>query len=528
MHKTASTRRALRSIRSSFTIDWPRLTCSPSRRYSTQKQHHETVDANNLKQPFYSILRWLHNEHLPVRIPERHFHFRIHKLCAIIAKSVDQSCDDITLFRTIAEESSSHRIFEATFRDGQIVIARLPYPYTVPQNYGVASEVATMEFLRLHGIPIPKVFDWSSSSSNSVGSEYIIMEKLPGKRLSSTWYNMTARKRWYLMEKIVRLEQTFFDIQFPVSGSIFYKNSLEPGVRSVDLPQTITDGAKFCIGPSTDYLWWFQNRHELSVSHGPWDTSEDVLKAVGERELQWLQKFGQPSRPAGANRLPEGLSQGCPYLVPKKTEDNAPTIRHPDLSPYNIFVSESGDITGVIDWRHTAILPIFLQAKVPKHFQYYEDKDSRDLKSPSLPPNFDTLCDGEKEDEMEIHRRRQVHCYYVAYTIRHRKSYFYAAAQFSLFHLLKTILYDVACKPWEGDNTSLQAELIHAIQNWSALVPGNKKPPVQYSAEETKECLERSAKLTEINEQLRRIPRDHRIATQPRFFVDKKGILVRH
>ncbi|TVY91146.1 Altered inheritance of mitochondria protein, mitochondrial [Lachnellula willkommii] len=442
----------------------------------------------------------------------------IHELCAIIAKSVDRSSHDLIRFTKIAE-GGSYRIFEATFRDGLKVIARLPYPSTIPRKYGVASEVATMEFLRLHGVPIPKVFDWSSSSSNSVGSEYIIMEKALGKELNSIWYTMTLKERMVIMDKVVRIEQTLFGMQFPANGSIFYKDSLEPGVKSVDLPQTITDSAKFSIGPSTEHLWWFQKRHELSVNNGPWDSSEDVLKAVGDRELRWLQKFGKLRYPHealyrdfyGNQKVDPQVQIGhlssylklAPYLVPKTTELNAPTIRHPDLSPSNIFVSESGDITGVIDWQHATILPIFLQAKIPKDFQNYGDEDSENFKPPRLSPNFDTLSDSAKEEEMEIYRRRQVHFFYVGFTDRLNKPHFHAMGKHNL--VLRNRLYDTACRPWEGDNTSLQAELIYTLQQWPEIVPRGNKPPVQYSAEETKECLERYGKQNEADEQVQKM-----------------------
>lgn len=127
-----------------------------------------------------------------MRLSERRHHFDINELCQAVAKSVGRSTDDITTFAKIAE-GGSYRIFKATFQDRLNVIVRLPYPSTIPQEYGIASEVATMEYLRLHGIPIPKVFDWSSSTDNPVQSEYIIMEKAQGKELEHTWYTMTAK-----------------------------------------------------------------------------------------------------------------------------------------------------------------------------------------------------------------------------------------------------------------------------------------------------------------------------------------------
>jgi hypothetical protein len=110
-----------------------------------------------------SLAPYRYNESL--RLSERRRHFDIHALCQVVSKSVNRPKDAITTFVKIAE-GGSYRAFEATFWDGMNVIVRLPYPSTVPRKYGVASEVTTMDFLRLHGVPIPKVYWWSSSTSN--------------------------------------------------------------------------------------------------------------------------------------------------------------------------------------------------------------------------------------------------------------------------------------------------------------------------------------------------------------------------
>jgi hypothetical protein len=191
-------------------------------------------------------------------------------LCRVVAKSVGLSSTDIVLFTKIAE-GGSYRIFEATFHNGLKVIARLPYPSTIPRRYGVASEVATMEFLRVHGVPVPRIFDWSSSASNEVGSEYIIMERVQGRELAETWHTMTFKERMAVVEKIVDVERILFGFQFPVSGSLFFEDSLDAGAKSVDMPEnnSLKDLGRFCIGPSTEYLWWFQKRNELPANRGP-------------------------------------------------------------------------------------------------------------------------------------------------------------------------------------------------------------------------------------------------------------------
>jgi hypothetical protein len=87
------------------------------------------------------------------------------------------------------------------------------------------------------------------------------------------------------------------------------------------------------------------------------------------------------------------------HLVPKAEQLNVPTIRHPDLSPSNIFISDSSDITGIIDWQHATVL----QAKIPKHFQNYGDDDSENFRRPKLPESFATMTDSDKETEMKLY-----------------------------------------------------------------------------------------------------------------------------
>lgn len=74
-----------------------------------------------------------------------------------------------------------------------------------------------------------------------------------------------------VIEKIVDVERILFSVQFPASSSLFFKDSLDASVRSVDMPEnnSVKDVGRFCIGPSTEYLWWYQKRNELAVNRGP-------------------------------------------------------------------------------------------------------------------------------------------------------------------------------------------------------------------------------------------------------------------
>lgn len=242
--------------------------------------------------------------------------------------------------------------------------------------------------------------------------------------------------------------------------------------------------------------------------------SAEVLEAVGERELLWLEKFGRPRYPQESiyrtvykyekvkpERQIQSLQdylKSASFLVPDNQEMNRPTIRHPDLAPGNILFSDSGEIAGVIDWQHCAVLPLFLQAGIPGHFQNYGDEESEKFRPPKLPHNFDSLSDEDKATQEEMYRRRQLHFFYLAATID-MNPHHYHALRFDPY-TYRNRLYRTVDQPWEGDNTSLRAQLSEVIPHWSEIcckeAPGC---PIRYSEEEIKECLTHHDKQKEID-----------------------------
>ena len=204
-----------------------------------------------------------------MRLSERRHRFNIRELCQVVSKALNRNVDDITTSDKIAE-GGSYRVFEVTFHDETKVIVRLPYRSTIPRNYGIASEVATMEFLRLHGVPIPKVFDWSSSTSNEVGSEYIIMEKAKGVSLNTVWPRTNIADRWAILRTLVEPQNTWASTLFPAYGSLYYSSDLSPGTHSVPCEvQASSSGEAFVIGPTEGRDWSNDGRTMIDFDRGP-------------------------------------------------------------------------------------------------------------------------------------------------------------------------------------------------------------------------------------------------------------------
>jgi hypothetical protein len=57
-------------------------------------------------------------------------------------------------------EGGFNRTFVIALRGGRQVVARVLYPVTAPNYYAVASEVATIEYLRSCGIPAPGIYGY--------------------------------------------------------------------------------------------------------------------------------------------------------------------------------------------------------------------------------------------------------------------------------------------------------------------------------------------------------------------------------
>lgn len=189
--------------------------------------------------------------------------FSIRGLQEAAAKAVDKNVKEVAAFAKLAE-GGFNRTFLITMKDGEEVIARLPYPVAFPSRLTVASEVATLRLVKLHGVPVPNVLDYSTTRENPVGAEYIIMDRARGEELGDRWFSLPDLERAKLIGRLSKIEQTLFSIPLPASGSIFYKTDLDPSVPAEDIP-----GTEFCVGPSVEQRWWYGGRDEIPGPRGP-------------------------------------------------------------------------------------------------------------------------------------------------------------------------------------------------------------------------------------------------------------------
>jgi hypothetical protein len=202
------------------------------------------------------------------RREERQLSFNIDALTATICSSLRRPVSDLISFTKLAE-GGFNRVFEATFQDGYAVLARIPFHIAVPTRYAVASEAATLAFLRSRSIPVPKAVAYSCDQSNPVGAEYLILEKVEGRPLSDRWFMMDNKTRVKVMRQVVDVETRFMALTLPASGSLYYRRDLLPHSRAIPVSPGPERPDQIVVGPTAQHAWWYGERASLETDRGP-------------------------------------------------------------------------------------------------------------------------------------------------------------------------------------------------------------------------------------------------------------------
>ncbi|KAJ7641649.1 protein kinase subdomain-containing protein PKL/CAK/Fmp29 [Roridomyces roridus] len=399
----------------------------------------------------YTSGRWLVNEAL--RLAERKVVFDVAELGRLAAQSVNRSPDDM--------------------------VAHIPYKCTIPRYFGVASEAATMAFLRSHGIPIPEVYGYSPDANNPAETEYIFTESIRGTKLVDQWFDVQEPDMISVVGQLVQLEKKMMSIPFPAGGALYCTEDME----KADAPHTpLDDDPGFCVGPDTRSQMWFGKRSEMDVNRGPYKDVKEALSQPAEKELAYLTQFGRPQVPWDpVAKILYNLEEQqpsdhiedlhdyiriAPLLIPKDPALSRFTIRHPQIQAENLIVSRSTDgsshIVALVNWHHTAILPAFLLNELP-----YESEDiSQESLRPTFPENLDELCEQHQEAERISYQRRLMNYHYLREAEEHHPAHHRCVTD--VMTMVRHDLFCSAGKPWQGFSL-LQGFLVGVATMWSGL-----------------------------------------------------------
>lgn len=260
------------------------------------------------------------------------------------------------------------------------------------------SEVATIQYVRERSsLPVPRVIAFSSSSSNPLGFEWILMEKVHGVPIDQVWEHMTFDAKMSVVVEFADKIKALLDLRFSLFGNIYFADvwnqvgytpllagKLEAAEDKVDVDIAI--GGDYVIGRVVSTDFFRDKRLLLPANRGPFRTTRELalaeLRVFGHRirnlspdpgddyysetdkelasagaELvevfDWLELVASTNifPPPSPDSRYETAGGGTP---PEDTK----VLWHHDLSSMNILVHpETCRLVGVVDWESVGIVP---------------------------------------------------------------------------------------------------------------------------------------------------------------------------
>ncbi|KAF8989695.1 hypothetical protein BDQ17DRAFT_1434297 [Cyathus striatus] len=296
--------------------------------------------------------RWFQNE--KHELQQRYLKYNIPALKKAAVDAVE-GAKSVVNFNKL-EDAGFNKLVTITIDNGQDVVARLACSNVGPVEQVVESEVATMEFActRL-GLPVPRVLGWCSKpEATDVSAAYIIMENVKGDPIFMVWDSY---------------------------GSIYYHDAIKDS-HCIPIDDT------YALGPALPLCMNNLKRDQIDVSRGPWTSVKQYLHTVFNVEKQWIEKHASPESlrgfqhsleverdPAAHIALVERIESLIPHLILKDSPDLiTPILWHPEFSAGDIMISYDGlrgkskQMVTLIDWQHSSVLPLYLQAKPTQIF----------------------------------------------------------------------------------------------------------------------------------------------------------------
>ncbi|PGH19280.1 hypothetical protein AJ80_04033 [Polytolypa hystricis UAMH7299] len=396
---------------------------------------------------------------------KRYAKFNLDALCTLVS-SLPSISSPISKIDKM--EGGFNKALLMTAENGKEVIAKIPCPSVVPSEYSTASEVAILEYVKSNtSIPVSKVLAWSSGSSNPVGSEYILTEKVNGRQLVDVWGEMDQLQQFKLIQNLAQLESQLASMEFPGYGNLYFRHSIK------QQSQTIPINDNYCIGPAYNVSWF---PHSGNGNYaGPWSSLSDLGLALANRGLAHVQHSTIVPRGPHFGTTAEHIHvlETAMEIIPRLAAHTTlqrfsrPALWHGDLHLGNIFVcnQDPTTIVGIIDWQFVSIMPAFMQVQWPSFLSPPENYKVGIVK-PELPPNFDQMDSDEKA--FAITERNQAllsKCYEAALVKNHLESYLTLTRADSAIRDLLSCPENM----WKEGIVPLRESLTQISENWHKL-----------------------------------------------------------
>lgn len=273
------------------------------------------------------------------------------------------------------------------------------------------SESATLAYIRTYtSVPVPNVIAYDSSAENSLGFEWILLEKIDGVPLSEAWERMDFDSKSRLSKEMAHALQQLSDLQFREIGNLYFstvRNQVSDrilssdGAETKDSTKTVFNfddednndietkrdvassdgtvnfdwgiGTKFVVGRVVS-PWFFRDKRVLlPADRGPFSSSYELMMAKAQIQIERIKNLSPLPTDEYYSETDEELANDqdevlktCydlkalipDYFPPFASSKDIKTLYHLDLSDRNIIVDPNTyHITGIVDWESVSICP---------------------------------------------------------------------------------------------------------------------------------------------------------------------------
>ncbi|KAJ8132809.1 hypothetical protein O1611_g817 [Lasiodiplodia mahajangana] len=251
---------------------------------------------------------------------------------------------------------SFHVLFPLTFHTGLCWLVKIPANGTANKwddisASSLVAEAKTMQLLKRETtIPLPDVFDFSSTTQNALRCPYILLSYISGVPLYNVWFGnrlsgdepkVNRARRTRALEGIASAMIQLGNFSFRTSGS----------------PIFASDGSPLGTGPARriDQIAmldrWFVHKDPaddpIYVGHTASSDPKDYYTFMMD---QHPEKYPYPKGLAALSRQLIGW-------IPEPSGTERFVLSHPDFEFQNFIVSEDGSLRGIIDWDGVAAVP---------------------------------------------------------------------------------------------------------------------------------------------------------------------------
>ncbi|KAH6860900.1 kinase-like domain-containing protein [Alternaria rosae] len=322
-------------------------------------------------------LRWKKDRNLGVA-PEWTTEPSIEDVTTLVRRELKIPTPDLCVVQFLTQ-NKFNKAYTVTCGSSQEYVLRLTVP--VDPRSKTMSEVATIKYIRHHTeIPVPQVFCHQASTANEVGLEWILMARMPGRRLCDEWKGMDYLKKEQLVRKLVSVHAQLFQQRFNRLGNLYPANELSQ-LSTSDMdnitflgPDASIRSTQLALGKIVSAPFFWGKHIDHNVPRGPYKHSRDWLSA--QLQLNLLDLNDESNRETSdeikrSDDKAKNRAQRLLDLLPKnfpeeEEEEEVFVLHHHNLHAASMLVDENGELTGISDWECAHTAPLWLACQSPK------------------------------------------------------------------------------------------------------------------------------------------------------------------